>query len=678
MADNGMDSEKKAIQDQQRAEVSSLLSDASQTTGQAVDEKASQDIDKGHNHRLAHPLGTLPGRHHPLGSSQGPSPVGLSEESLTVLSRRATTVASDLSEDAAQDDAEGTDRESMTRARTATSAFSTASRLPDYEVTFGDGSGGEEDPRRWPLWYRGWTLFCISFATWVVVLYSTSYTASIPGLVLEFNVSSPTVATLGVTSYLVGLAVGSLVLAPMSELYGRRPVYIVCLFCFTLLVIPTGVATSLEEIIIVRFFGAVFGAAMISNSPGTVVDISSEKYRALCMSLFSIAPFNGPVTGPLIGGFVYQAYGWRWDNWLVLILGALACLLMLTVRETYEPAILKRKARTRRAETGDDRWWSRYDDAAVSKAQLIRTNLERPFVLALTEPILWFFNLWISLIYGILYLCFVAYPIIFSQYRGWGPGTSGLAFIGIGIGTMLAIAAEPLLRRLINSHPKDPITGRVSPEASASAMVIGAVLAATGQLVFAWTSLPITIHWAVPIASGIPFGAGNTLCFIYGSSYLASAYGIYAASAMAGNAVVRSLFGGTLPLAGAAMYAALTPRWAGTLLGLLEVVFIPIPLAFYWYGDRIRARSPVIRRMREEERVSEEKRVRRAARALRRQEREREGGAAEEDDGEGRGGSSGHGHGHGVVGAGVDAVNESTERQAPTQGGDAEKGMLSR
>lgn len=92
---------------------------------------------------------------------------------------------------------------------------------------------------------------------------------------------------------------------------------------------------------------------MISNSPGTVVDISTEQYRALCMSLFSIAPFNGPVTGPLIGGFIYQAYGWRWDNWLVLILGAVAFGLMFTVRETYAPAILraKRSAGERRRET---------------------------------------------------------------------------------------------------------------------------------------------------------------------------------------------------------------------------------------------------------------------------------------------------------------------------------------
>ena len=207
------------------------------------------------------------------------------------------------------------------------------------------------------------------------------------------------------------------------------------------------------------------------------------------------------------------------------------------------------------------------------------------------------------------YLCFVAYPVVFVQYRGWGPGISGLAFVGIGVGTVLAIACEPLIRRLINSYPKEPETGKSLPEAMGSIMTIGAVLTCVGQLVFSWTSLPVTIHWAVPIAMGVPFGAGNTLSFIYGANYITGAYGVYAASAMAGNAVMRSFVGGTLPLVGPAMYAALTPQWAGTLLGLLEVCLIPIPIVFHRYGAKIRARSPVIRQMREDQARNERRKT---------------------------------------------------------------------
>ncbi|KAK6953699.1 hypothetical protein Daesc_006004 [Daldinia eschscholtzii] len=483
--------------------------------------------------------------------------------------------------------------EEVARVRTGTSIGTSASRFPDYEVAFEDND--PDNPRYWPLWYRSCIIFTISFASWVIVLYSTSYTASTPGLVDEFGFST-TIVTLGVTTYMFGLATGSLLVAPASEFYGRRPVYIVCLIGFAAMVIPTCLATSLAEILVVRFFAALFGSAMIANSPGTVVDISTEETRALFMSLYSTAPLNGPVLGPVIGGYVFQYLGWRWDNWLVLILAGVGIVLMFFTRETYAPIILQKRAAKKRKETDDERWWCRYDQK-LSKAALMKIYLLRPFKFFIKEPILWFFNIW--------------------YHRGWGPGTSGLAFIGIGIGCTFAIVAEPLWRRIINSHPKDPATGRAPPEATARVMIIGAILVPIGQLVFSWTCLPTTIHWAIPIAFGIPFGAGNTLSFIYGSNYLAGAYGIYAASALAGNAVTRSIFGGTLPLAGPSMYAKLTPQWAGTLLGLLEAAMIPIPIIFYRYGEKIRSKSTIIRQMREDQ----EKNEHRIARAKRHRER---------------------------------------------------------
>lgn len=119
--------------------------------------------------------------------------------------------------------------------------------------------------------------------------------------------------------------------------------------------------------------------------------------------------------------------------------------------------------------------------------------------------------------------------------------------------------------------------------------------------------MPITIHWIWPILAGVPFGAGNALVFIYASNYLAGAYGIYAASAMAGNAVIRSIVGGTLPLAGPALYTALTPQWAGTLLGLVQCLLIPIPFVFYKYGEKIRAKSPLIKQLRADQERSQRK-----------------------------------------------------------------------
>ena len=104
----------------------------------------------------------------------------------------------------------------------------------------------------------------------------------------------------------IGIAIGSVVLAPLSEMYGRRPIYLASLLLFTVLIIPCGLAASLPEVVIVRFFGALAGSAMIANSPGTVSDIVNDEYRALAFSIWSIGPFNGPTFGPIIGGFSTQ------------------------------------------------------------------------------------------------------------------------------------------------------------------------------------------------------------------------------------------------------------------------------------------------------------------------------------------------------------------------------------
>ena len=164
-------------------------------------------------------------------------------------SRRATAAAPDDNDD---NDNDHPHHNPLSRAHTGTTSI--ASRPPDHEVVFG-APDGPSDPRTWSLRRRAWVIFCVSFSTWVVVLYSTSYTAGMPGVMAEFGVSDEAVATLGVTTYLLGLAVGSLIVAPMSELYGRRPVYISCLACFCLMVIPTAMATILAEILVVRFFG---------------------------------------------------------------------------------------------------------------------------------------------------------------------------------------------------------------------------------------------------------------------------------------------------------------------------------------------------------------------------------------------------------------------------------------
>ncbi|KAF2029596.1 MFS general substrate transporter [Setomelanomma holmii] len=476
-----------------------------------------------------------------------------------------------------------------------TTVTTNATQDPRYEVDLDDNG---DNPQDWPMLKKAMVIFFMSFSTLVVVMYSTSYTSGIPGMMRTFGIESKALIVLGITTYLCGLAVGSLLLAPLSEMYGRRPVYLIAVAIFTILIIPCALSNNLAQILVMRFFGAIAGAAMISNAPGTVSDIANDEYRALAFSIWSIGPMNGPVVGPLVGGFVYQALGWRWTNWVVMCGSGTSWFMVFLIKETYAPAILRAKAAKKRKETNDQRWFSRYDD----KKQfwpLLRENLYRPLEMSVREPICIFWNVYIALVYSVLYLCFVSYPIVFGELRGWSPGLVGLGYIGIGIGGCTTIASEPLLRKLINAHRKDPETGKPYPEAMVSVVCIAAVCVPIGEMIFAWTCTP-NVHWIAPLIAGIPFGAGNCGVFIYASNYLVHSYGIYAASALAGNAVLRSVMGGALPLAGPKMYQTLGPHWSATMLSLIEFALIPIPLVFYRYGHKIREKSVLIRQMRED------------------------------------------------------------------------------
>lgn len=129
------------------------------------------------------------------------------------------------------------------------------------------------------------------------VIYTTMYTSGIAGIQQTFDISSDIVVLLGLTTNLFGLAIGSVILSSLSEIYGRRLIYLVSVTLFALMILPVALAKNIEAVLISRFFGGFFGGAWIASAPGSVTDVTDDKYRALAISCWSLGTMNGPVLG---------------------------------------------------------------------------------------------------------------------------------------------------------------------------------------------------------------------------------------------------------------------------------------------------------------------------------------------------------------------------------------------
>lgn len=216
------------------------------------------------------------------------------------------------------------------------------------------------------------------------------------------------------------------------------------------------------------------------------------------------------------------------------------------------------------------------------------TNLTRPWIMLFIEPILFTLGLYSAFIWGILYLDFTAYPVVFQQSRKWSEGISGLSFLGIGFGMVIATASSPWINNIHGTFVKR--MGVLKPEARLPHLIILAWLIPVALFWFGWTANPPT-HWSACIVAGVPFGIGFVTLFLGTNAYLTDCYGRFSASALAANAVLRSLFSAGFPMFARQMYIRLGTPWASSVLGFIALAMAPVPWLLYIYGPRLRAMS---------------------------------------------------------------------------------------
>jgi multidrug resistance protein len=405
----------------------------------------------------------------------------------------------------------------------------------------------------------------------------------------EFDVSTE-VVTAGLALFVLGFAVGPLLWAPLSELFGRKALFAITFGAFTAFNAGSAGSQDIQTLLITRFFAGSFGSSPLSNAGGLIADMFPASQRGLALCLWAAAPFLGPSLGPIIGGFLAMTRGWRWmEGFLAILSGSIWIGCTLVVPETYAPVILRRRAYKLSAATG--RIYQSQQDIKqgnISSSRVFGTALSRPWILLVCEPIVLLLSIYMAILYGTLYMFFAAFPIVFQEYRGWNQGVGALAFLGVMVGMMLAVIVGIFDNRRYLKET-DRAGGRAAPEVRLPPTLVAAIIVPLGLFWFAWTNSP-SIHWLSSIAAGIPIGLGMVVIFLSVLNYLIDSYTIFAASMLAANTVLRALFGAAFPLFTQSMYENLGIHWASSIPAFLALACTPFPLFFYVYGERIRVR----------------------------------------------------------------------------------------
>ncbi|KIJ54461.1 hypothetical protein M422DRAFT_73490 [Sphaerobolus stellatus SS14] len=482
----------------------------------------------------------------------------------------------------------------LARPASRRSTFAATPTLHDLEITYSKegfhvvnfDKGTGEDPREWSKGKKWYVTCTTAFLCLGVALGSSLVTGDMTGPTKEFG-NEQIITNLSVTCFVIGFGLGPLIFAPLSEMLGRRPMYIASMFLYFIFTLPQPLAKNIATIAVTRQLAGIFASAPMCNVGGSIADVWAPADRGIPMALFSATLFMGPCIGPLLGGFIGEGAGWRWIYWVLFIFLAFCVVLTLFIPETLAPILLRRKAAALRKKTGDEKYRSLQELERIPTSEVLKISLLRPLIMMVSEPIILFMSFYLSFIYGLLYLLFFAFPIAFSEIRGFSEGMTGVTFVSIMLGILIAMCLMPLQEKI---YAKVTAQGHF-PEARLYMMMLGALVLPPALFIFAFTGAYSHVHWIAPCISGTLFGFALILIYVGANSYIVDSYSNYAASALAAKTLMRSEVGAMVPLFVNPMFHNMGFQYAGLLLALIATAIMPIAFFFFKYGGSIRLRS---------------------------------------------------------------------------------------
>ncbi|KAF4454039.1 hypothetical protein F53441_3423 [Fusarium austroafricanum] len=484
-----------------------------------------------------------------------------------------------------------------------------------------------------------------------------AYTAgaySPPSRAMAEDIGASHTATLvGVTTFCAGFAIAPMALAPISEIWGRRPVFIFAGVVFVIFQAVCSVMPDLAGMLIARFFVGVGGSVFSSVVGGVIADLWEKEERNTPMALFSGFVLFGTGLGPLVSAALVNALdddtlAWKWSFWHQVILdGLLLIAILILFKETRGPVLLSRKAKklnqwyqeledagvyglwvadsqevlsdsssssektmpghetmleyNRQTQLRRIRWLVEADEQRPPLRQMIATSIMRPFFLLFTEPVVFAFSLWAAFSWAVLYLSFAVVPYLYSDNFNLSMRIYVAMMASAIVATVVGILQENLMKHpLWAGHMNEkevPGFWRFmrkhfpvdSPEARLYFACLTAMLLPAGLFV-AFLSPISTSHYTQAIGIGFA-NWGIYSVYLATFNYLADTYHMYASSALAAQSFCRNVLGGIFPVLTGLMFGNLGLRNAGCVLGGIASALTLIPWVLVFFGGKIRARS---------------------------------------------------------------------------------------
>lgn len=269
-----------------------------------------------------------------------------------------------------------------------------------------------ENPMNWSFARRTYITICA-----VLLVVNATFASASPSGCLEsiqeyFGVSAEA-AGLTITLFLLGYCAGPLIFAPLSEFYGRRPLFYITFTAYIAFNFLCAFAPNFGSLLVGRFLTGTFVAAPLSNAPGVLADLWQPLERGNAMAGFSLMVWAGPALGPIISGFLQLtkgSEGWRWSFYVLLMLSGFTAIFMFTLPETYGPVILHQKAkRIRKAKIpGYENIQAPIETGERSLMGIYKVALTRPWII-LFDPISFLCAIYMCVVYLLLYMLFAIY-----------------------------------------------------------------------------------------------------------------------------------------------------------------------------------------------------------------------------------------------------------------------------